>query len=394
MVFYYSLANNIVIRHVSLLMIMVAVEMGVILWFHGMYASAVRGGYGGGERSQHVANILHQLTGYKIINIMYKRPLSHQCIDGQDKICVNLTIGSLIGRGLVKTIKFVSSSRSALRLFFLSGVKADLTKMVERTEKEDHIVVLDGLKGYLMARPILDDLRKTSNFIVYLSHNFEADYFAGMRWWIERVEREAAETSDLILVASHRDASKYLIDFDLDEEKILVVPNIYPVEFKKRPKLSGKTVAIVAGSQYKWAQNTAKFILKHNLADHILYIGRHHPKIRDPRLMRWEYIPSREEFLSVLSQAHLGINHGVWLGGSNVKRYDYALAGLTIFSGGTGFRGDILPGEIAYTDLYDLAAKLKLITLDEAIELGMQNMTTAMNIYKKMLDELKKKIQI
>ena len=50
---------------------------------------------------------------------------------------------------------------------------------------------------------------------------------------------------------------------------------------------------------------------------------------------------------------------GIHLGGTNERKYDYAMAGLVVFSDNLGVRGDLLPHEYTYVDSYDLAAKLE-----------------------------------
>ncbi len=63
--------------------------------------------------------------------------------------------------------------------------------------------------------------------------------------------------------------------------------------------------------------------------------------------------------MRILSKSWIGINIGIHKGGSNERKYDYAMAGLVVFSDILGCRGDLLPHEYTYLDSNDLAAKLE-----------------------------------
>ena len=88
------------------------------------------------------------------------------------------------------------------------------------------------------------------------------------------------------------------------------------------------------------------------------------------KLQHWTTIPSKADFLRILSKSWIGLNIGIHKGGTNERKYEYARAGLVVFSDCLGTRGDILPNEYTYLDSHDLAAKLK-----QVIELGQQQVT-------------------
>ena len=97
--------------------------------------------------------------------------------------------------------------------------------------------------------------------------------------------------------------------------------------------------------------------------------------------------------LSLISRAHVGLNYGEWLGGSSVKKFDYALAGLAILSLGTGHRGEYLPGEIACADIYDLMAKLGQFGVSDLMELGHANRLAVLEYHRRAVEELKAKLR-
>ena len=90
-----------------------------------------------------------------------------------------------------------------------------------------------------------------------------------------------------------------------------------------------------------------------------------------PRFVNLEhkyFIQSKSVYLKVLSKSWIGINIGIHKAGTNERKYDYAEAGLVVFSDTLGVRGDLLPNEYAYVDSQDLAAKIKqLLEFDKAI---------------------------
>ena len=97
----------------------------------------------------------------------------------------------------------------------------------------------------------------------------------------------------------------------------------------------------------------------------------------------YEHIPSKLDYMRILSKSWVGINIGIHKGGSNEKKYDYAMANAIVLSDVLGCRGDLLPNEYAYLDSNDLAAKLKqLIELGQRkiIEMGMENRKRALSL--------------
>ncbi|MEB3851985.1 MAG: hypothetical protein LRS49_05355 [Desulfurococcales archaeon] len=155
-----------------------------------------------------------------------------------------------------------------------------------------------------------------------------------------------------------------------------------------QPKREKLLVAIVAGSSDAWASKIACFLSRKGVD--VLYVGG-----RDPgcNVIRAGKIPGRANFLSTISTAHAGINYDIHLGGSNVKKYDYALAGLAIFSGGTGVRGDFLPGEAAFADEYDLLAKLSGYTVEELEYMGRRNRDHAIREFEEALRRLQERVE-
>ena len=72
------------------------------------------------------------------------------------------------------------------------------------------------------------------------------------------------------------------------------------------------------------------------------------------------------------------------------------MAGLVVFSDKLGARGDLLPHEYTFTDIFDLTAKLQqLVNLgkEEVAAMGAENRRYALSLAKQKHDELSMKIK-
>lgn len=113
-------------------------------------------------------------------------------------------------------------------------------------------------------------------------------------------------------------------------------------------------------------------------------------------LTHHDYIPSRKDYLETLSKSWIGINLGIHAGGTNQRKYDYAMAGLVVFSDTFGARGDFLPNEYTYVDEIDFAAKLKqLLALgkERITKMGLQNREQALSLAQEKREELSREIE-
>jgi len=377
-----------------------------IVWIHGKYLTALCRGYGGGERSRYILQLISDiLTARNITHVVYAEPFARksQCgiplgveLDNEHRIvAIDLTSTSVLSRlfiWLLGKTRIINYQRSALRVLTLNPKRKDLETVVARVD-DDTLVVIDGMAGARTALPLLHTIKKRAAAVIYLSHNFEADYYIGLRSHILKLEQKYVSEADLVIAASVRDTERYKLVLNAKDNKIVSFPNVFPDRFRSLPKRREFTMAIVAGSFADILSKLAFFIARNEIVDTLIYIGKLRADIRSLKSSRtevihYEFIPERDKYLSILSQAHVGLNYCTWLGGSNVKRFDYALASLAILSGGTGYRGEILPGEAAFTDIYDLISKIRQLT-GKAIELGAKNREYALKLHNNALVQLR-----
>ncbi len=188
------------------------------------------------------------------------------------------------------------------------------------------------------------------------------------------------------MVVSKRDY--YLHEQEASHVEYVVFPNIYPEEFKPKPR-HGKLTFITVKTTHV-DQEFVKALAAALEADTIA-IGK--------KIAGAEYIPNvatRSEYLATLSQGHIGINYSntgnYYSTGSNVKRYDYALAGLAVANHTLSTTGDpLLPCEFTFVNVYDLVAKAEAV-LDRVDHCGRQNREYALKKYEEAYRELERKI--
>ena len=210
-----------------------------------------------------------------------------------------------------------------------------------------------------------------------------------------KLERDAVALSDLVVACSERDRLKYL---EMGAKKVLFYPNIYPItEFEPACKEPEPCISIVLRGHWgSRADRSLEEIFKalscvdRKIKVYVIGIKPEHvPK--NVKLQHYECIPNKLDYLKILSKSWIGINIGIHMGGSNERKYDYAMAGLVVFSDSIGARGDLLPHEYTYVDSYDLAAKLDQLLefgKEKIEEMGAQNREQALSLAKQQREKL------
>lgn len=209
-------------------------------------------------------------------------------------------------------------------------------------------------------------------------------------------ERAAVLSADLVIACSERDRLKYL---EMGAKNVLFYPNVYPVTgFEPSAKDPQPSISIVLrghwGPQLKAALQeilAALSFIRQPLKVYLIGIET----AQVPENVKLEHyadrIPSKSDYLSIISKSWIGINVGIHMGGSNERKYDYSLAGLVVVSDKLGVRGDLIPCEYSYVDKHDLAAKIEqLLELgkDRLVEMGQQNRQHVLALAEKQRKEL------
>jgi hypothetical protein len=246
----------------------------------------------------------------------------------------------------------------------------------------------------------LVDLHELKNLgtVVYVSSDIAHDFFEDNRIassLMRKLERNELGFMDIVIACSERDRLKYL---EMGAKNVIFYPNIYPItEFESCDKDQEPSISIVlkgywgsrATISLKQVFEALSFIDK---PIKLYMIGTKPEKVpKNVTLQYFDFIPSKLDFLKTLNRSWVGINLGIHSGGTNQRKYDYAMAGLVILSDNLGARGDLLPCEYTYIDSYDLAAKLEqLLELgkEKLEKMGLENRKQALSLAEKQREKL------
>jgi hypothetical protein len=243
----------------------------------------------------------------------------------------------------------------------------------------------------------LSALRKLGP-IVYVSSDLGYDFFGdncAASKLMYKMERDAISLMDVVIACSERDRLKYV---EMGAREVVFYPNIYPItELELHPKDQEPSISIVLRGYWgsradKALQEVFNALSLMDIKVKVYLIGIEPQKIpREIDLQYYNHIPNRIDFLQILSRSWIGINLGIHMGGTNQRKYDYALAGLVVFSDNFGSRGDLVTYEYTYVDSHDLAAKLQqLLRLGKAKieQMGAENRKHATTLADNQREQL------
>jgi hypothetical protein len=214
---------------------------------------------------------------------------------------------------------------------------------------------------------------------------------------VYRLERDAIAMTDVVVACSERDRLKYV---EMGAKRAIFYPNIYPIaEFEPCDKDQALSISIVlrkaCGSK---GERSLAEVLKAlsciNAKIRLYVVGMKPQQVPgNIELHHYKYIPNKLNYLKTLSKSWIGINIGFHKGGTNERKYDYAIAGLVVFSDNLGARGDLLLHEYTYIDSHDLAAKLEQLLefgREKIMNMGIQNRKQAESLVAKQREKLLK----
>jgi hypothetical protein len=349
-----------------------------------------------------------------VVEVRMRRPVGHRPSGGTGALLEpRFTLMSLVQRVFLGSAGSLGSKKALFLMDYL-GNRFDSGPLLHRLEiaPPPRVLLFDGLSSFAFLGDRVTESGGVEAVKIYLSHDYEPDFV--MDRYLSAIARRrigfALDNSNLVVVATRRDKLRYLSHRRLEEDKVLVFPNIFmpPKEsLRLYEKADTFTVAVVqsgwsgrVGAQSDAEELVAAIrLLPLGTRLRILAFGEDLPGFLRARLdgrldiEALGRVPSRGEFLNLLSKAHVGINQGRWLGGSNVKRYDYAIAGTVPVSNALGARGELLPHECVFADAPDLAAKLLELSelgSEELARLGRENLdavSSAANAASAHLDE-------
>ncbi|MDW8043462.1 MAG: hypothetical protein RMJ30_04380 [Nitrososphaerota archaeon] len=305
----------------------------------------------------------------------------------------------LIKLGLA-SLKIVKSSTPRVHHEGLAGLLGS-----ERT-----VVLVDDYPAVqMLGYDGVDALLRENCYLIYVSHNF---YDLPKK--TASMEAYLMKNAFASISASERDRYFYLNKYGLSGDSVVVYPNIYPLHLppnrqenanigsEKHPKttvvlnMGSKVSDTVCNSLIRTVHDATSAINDRD-SFRLLVIGDN--LVRYARGLNWRHevefqshLPDRRLFLEKLSTAHIGINYAYKAVGSNIKKYDYALAGLAVLSNTYGCKGEILPREWVFYDEADLYVKLTNLLGEDLGSLGVENREHALARAQKHYEDLRQKL--
>jgi len=231
--------------------------------------------------------------------------------------------------------------------------------------------------------------------IVYISQDLASNRFGFEDNFVAKnlmykLERDVIALADVVIACSERDRLQYV---EMGARAAVFYPNIYPVkEFEQCDKDQVPSISIVLPEHWgSIAYNSLEEILKAlSFLDgkiRVYLIGIKPQQVpRNVELQYYKFIPNKLDYLRTLSKSWIGINIGIHSGGTNQKKYEYAMSGTVVLSDKLGARGDLLPYEYTYVDKHDLAAKLERLlsyNKEKITQMGTQNRKEAISLAEK-----------
>lgn len=363
-----------------------------VFWFRGSYTTTISGYYGGITRSENAINIILNIITNKIkdsvnliqVNIKPIRKRSNV----KNNLELPLTYSGIIMRGILKILNKIHINSISLEF---NSIKCKINPLLNIINEGD-IIIFDGLKSYATVKNYINYLKFIKkNRVIYLSHNFEPDFF-GKKNIIFKLEKHLTNISDIILTSSYRDFLSYIKYYKIDKEKLTILPNIFPTDFKLAKKSEPK-IAVILGDHWGLHIINSLVDILTELNIGVISIGKTlTEKLKNKKIdvEGYDYIPTRKEFLETLSKAQIGINYAIGKGGTNVRKYDYALSGLVVLSSPIGARGEPLPYEYVFIDTEDFKTKIKFLLENDLNTMGEINRQFVLSYFKICQQELSK----
>lgn len=377
-----------------------------------------------------LTNILHELghnVEVKIVRIAH--PLRKIEVSKEDKdkyFLLHFYKSTIMYRGFLRFLRIISYK---LLPNYIKEILNVLDSMIVLCKIRELKNILTNTKSKCINILVFDDigschlfkdistLKEDNNIIIYFPHNCYANLTGPFSNKIKKLEKKIIKFSDLIITSSSRDLELYKKLYGIkDERNIISFANVFPpvdpqysivrlVELLSIEKEKIPTIVLNIGAKVS-EKHILTYLEEVSEAINdlegikILVIGEN--LVRYLRRFEWgnneieymPYIPSRLEFIRQLSRAHIGINYAYKLMGTNVKRFDFALAGLVIISRHPGSRGELLPYEYVYVDAMDLKVKLRKLIECDLKKMGEENKTEAIKLAIESYENLRKELKV
>jgi len=373
---------------------------------------------GSSLRSKTVRGVIERALGVvdgTSTRVRMRRPTrAGRATPGGGLIELRFTLSSTLQRVVAGSLGAVGSKRALFYMdYFSNGFDPSPLLARLRDAPPRPVILQDGLSSFAMlgwrGGRVGDAAR------IYLSYDYEPD-FVRSRPFLAMTRRridEALKQTDLLVTASEMDERRYLAHRVLGEERMVRYPNVFFPEGLLPPTRETPHDAIVVVTiQSGWSGRAGAVRDARELLDalrrvpgearlRVVAVGPQLPGLLRKglppgvELSVLERMPNRLDFLKALSAAHVGLNLGRWVGGTNVKKYDYAISGLVVLSNRTGSRGEKMPHELVFDDggLSQRLAELAELGLDTLHRMGLENREWAERVSRRSSEILEGRLK-
>ena len=239
---------------------------------------------------------------------------------------------------------FLSTLSGAMHLQYGTSAQADSLFIFLNKMKTSKLFLIDE---FLSLNCL--DIKKleTLGSIIYVSQDTAFNRFGYgdnivTKKLMFQLEHNALAYVDLVIACSEMERLKYL---RMGAKKAIFYPNMYPT---KGFTVSGidkdevPSISIVLRSHWgsKAEKSLDSVFNALGLIDErirVYMVGIKPKKVpKNITIVCQNFIPTKLEYLKLLSKSWIGINLGIHIAGTNERKYDYAEAGLVVFSDSVG----------------------------------------------------------
>ena len=234
---------------------------------------------------------------------------------------------------------FLSILSQVLYYYFATSARTEGLMRFFRRLKTPKIFLIDEFWSIKTVN--MQELKNLGR-IIYVSQDIASNRYGFQdnlitKELMYKFEQPPIVLADVVIACSERDKLRYI---EMGAKKAIFYPNIYPIkEFVPGIKDESPCISIVTRGHWgPKADRSLEEIFKALSASRrtikVVHVIGIKPKQipNNIKLQHFDFIPNKLDYLKILDKSWIGINIGFHMAGSNERKYDYAMAGLVVFS--------------------------------------------------------------
>ncbi len=265
---------------------------------------------------------------------------------------------------LLTGLAFLKGERS-LEIFISKGkfLRRKYLKEIKKSVSTAEVIIFEGPWQYRLVKNFVMGKK-----IIYDAHNVEGSLRKGNKWeaYVQELEQELIQASDLIITVSHEDSSFLVNKFGLGEKKVVCIPEGFETPTQKWNGTNSNEIVFI-GSAYLPNVEAVELLLK-------VAINLPHYQFKIigsvSHAISKKSLPSNVKLLGELGgeskdremvHSLLAINPVSKGSGRNLKMNDYISLGIPIVTTEVGARGfdDTLKQHMTLSKIETFAASIE-----------------------------------